>query len=310
MIDSERRQKFSGFYTELRCAYCHEAADFTRIKNSDPIAVICNVCGLHRVYPRISLAGQLEMIARKERYGPDDVLDTAQSRRSTPEKASYYLPALTTISKHLPSVFLGGKVLDVGTWDGGFVGILNNLGAKAIGLEQVSELAEFGQKAGLDIRVGRFDENTMSNNFGRNSFDLICFFESIEYMQDWQEVFLVVRNYLVPGGGLYIKSHSAKSSLYMWEKDYESRKSFHGGVPTRRSYLYMMEREGFDVCESGFWPERFFLAGMVQKHIGTFIARVVSRVLSPMISILVNLFDRGDRVFVCAKLKLQTVSDL
>lgn len=96
----------------------------------------------------------------------------------------------------------------------------------------------------------------------------------------------------------------------MWEKDYESRKSFHGGVPTRRSYLYMMEREGFDVCESGFWPERFFLAGMVQKHIGTFIARVVSRVLSPMISILVNLFDRGDRVFVCAKLKLQTVSDL
>ena len=85
MIRSEMRQKYSGFYTELRCAYCHEAADFTRINNSDPIAVICNVCGLHRVYPRISLAGQLEMNARKQRYGPDDVLRTVQSRRSTPE---------------------------------------------------------------------------------------------------------------------------------------------------------------------------------------------------------------------------------
>ena len=60
-------------------------------------------------------------------------------------------------------------------------------------------------------------------------------------MSDWREVFDLVKIYLRPGGGLYIKSHSANSTCYIRNSDLEFRKHFHGGVPTRKTYMSIFE---------------------------------------------------------------------
>lgn len=292
----QKRDKFQEYYVLKDCAFCHDSVNFTEIAKSKPRAVRCNICRLHRVYPRINRDGQLAMLKQNQLYTDEEI----QASWGKPEDIKNYSPAIKTIKKYLPSVFMGGRVLDVGCANGGFVQALKHAGANPTGLEQVGKLANLGKDHGLDIRDGRFETEVMSSYFNEHSFDLICFMESIEYMPDWRKVFDLINTYLRPSGGLYIKSHSANSTCYIRNRDLEFRKTFHGGVPTRKTYIYILESEGFRIHEAGYWPENVFHT-MGASFAYSLAAKIINKFLSP----LVNFIERGDRVFICASLPLQ-----
>ena len=140
-------------------------------------------------------------------------------------------------------------------------------------------------------------DRLQSSFFNKRSFDLICLMESIEYMPDWREVFDLVKIYLRPGGGLYIKSHRANSAGHILNSDLKFRKSFHVGVPTRKTYMSIFEHEGIGINEVGWWPENYFrtMGLPFEIHLA---AKVISKCLSPLI----NFMDRGGRVVICGSL--------
>lgn len=116
-------------------------------------------------------------------------------------------------------------------------------------------------------------------------------------MPDWREVFDLAKSYLRLDSGFYIKSHRANSAGHILNSDLEFKKSFRGGVPTRKIYTSIFECEGIRNHEVGWWPENYFrtMGLPFEIHLA---AKVISKCLSPLI----NFMDRGGRVVICGSL--------
>ena len=106
------------------------------------------------------------MLEKNRRYTAEEIQVAGRKKL---EDTTNYLPAIKTIKKRVPSVFLGGKVLDGGCATGGFRQALKQAGANRIGLEKVGDLANHGRDQGLDIRDGRFETEVMSSYFNKHS---------------------------------------------------------------------------------------------------------------------------------------------
>ena len=109
---------------------------------------------------------------------------------------------------------LGARVLEVGAAHGDFVAFLQSRGMRASGLEPYRPRVVAGREAGFDMREGRFSREAMAAEFGGERFDLLCLREVIVLLDDFDETFALAREYLAPGGTLYVKMHVAESPYY------------------------------------------------------------------------------------------------
>jgi 2-polyprenyl-3-methyl-5-hydroxy-6-metoxy-1,4-benzoquinol methylase len=110
-------------------------------------------------------------------------------------------------------VVAGRRALDVGTGDGDFLAFLKHLGFDAHGIEPFAPRAHAARSVGLSVIEGRFDEQTMAK-FGDVRFDLICFRESIYYVDDLHQMMALCAKYLRARGMLYIKTLVADSTYF------------------------------------------------------------------------------------------------
>ena len=223
------------------CPYCHDAVNYTQIAEN-PSTVRCNVCGLYRLYPRMNCQGQIAML---KKY--NDELDTANyGEPSTSLKLAQW--EISQLKQVFPSVFPGGRVLDVGSGACYFAAGLKEAGAVVTGIEPCEKLTEFGNRHGLDIRNGRFEPGGIPSDLKESSFDLICFRESIYYMPDLRETFKLLDTYLRAGGGIYMKCSVVTSWYYLRHNNYSSRYGYYAaGMPSKKSLTYILNHEGYRI---------------------------------------------------------------
>ena len=232
---------FEQYMTVTDCPYCHNT-DAEKIADT-PHTVRCKMCGLYRLFPRMTRDGQIAFV--DYHYGALDIREWGNPL----ERAAQSKWEIGKLSEFFPSVFQDrADVLDVGCGEGGFVAALQQAGAFADGLEPQQRLVLVGREHGLSLHKGRFEANEMPEELRGRTFDLICFRESIYYMPDLQEAFGLLRAYLKPGGRIYVKSHVGTSAYYKLNRDFAKRYSICvAAIPTRVALSRILEREGYHV---------------------------------------------------------------
>lgn len=208
-------------------------------------------------------------------------------------------PELALIERTFPSLLRGGRVLDVGAGSGYFTHALMRAGAKAVGLEPVTELVAYGREHGIDLRCGRFEPEGVPDELLGERFDLICFRECVSCFPDLKVSFNILHRLLAPGGRIYIKMHQAKSYYYSVCDDYTCRYGVYTGcMPTLDSLTYILDQEQFKTAYAGYYSHfSNVVSDLGWAQFGqTLAGRVINRLVRPLI----NAVGRGDRVVILA----------
>jgi len=287
-----------GFQEDMTlkdCPYCHDSANFTEIAKN-PRVVRCNICGLYRLYPRMSRQGQTAMLKKYT----DKITDLSYWNAQLDDIDKYTLREVKKIKQIFPRVFQNGRVLDVGCAEGTFALALKQAGANVVGIEPVEKLVELGKEYELDLHVGRFEAGGIPSDLEEHSFDLIIFSGTIMYMPDLRETFDLINPYLRHGGGLYITNPVATSLYFSINKDYSSRVGrYVAGIPTEKALRYMLSQEGYRIHKiCYYWPGYVIPVPMwVSK---SSVHRVIGKGGRLALSLFAHAIGRGDRIIVYA----------
>jgi len=195
-------------YETISCNICN-STEYTvvypslPIENDDPVkrfkssgdepsrdqTVKCAGCGLVYVNPRL----KPEHIVGGYSEGSDErFVSQAKGRELTFDRQ------LKFIEKHHPQK---GKILDIGTAGGSFLGVAKRRGWDVIGIEPNKWLCEWGRKNyGIDIRQGTL----FDHKFPDNSFDCVTLFDVLEHVPDPTKVLQEINRILKPGGLLVV----------------------------------------------------------------------------------------------------------
>lgn len=197
------------------------------------------------------------------------------------------------LKEHFSKVFSSGQILDIGTGEGNFIVALYEAGAtKVVGIEPVEGRAIVGQAKGLDIRTCKFEYFDSDETF-----DLICFRESIYYMS-LEKVFSLLDRVLRPGGSLYIKSHSA-NSIYYWRIRAPGRwGSTVEFKPTLAWLVTQLKQQGYWIREADYFI--FNVLRCLGIPFGnSFIGSIIGHHLSPI----ARKLGKSDRFYIIASKK-------
>ncbi|AGK50510.1 MULTISPECIES: class I SAM-dependent methyltransferase [Burkholderia] len=97
----------------------------------------------------------------------------------------------------------GARILEIGSGTGGNLGMLEAFGAvSALEMDDTAR-AIANRRTGwrFDIRAGRCPDDVP---FGDQRFDLICFFDCLEHIEDDAAALRRVSDYLAPGGAIVV----------------------------------------------------------------------------------------------------------
>lgn len=273
------------------CPYCGDTASRPIVPS--PCVVACIRCGLYRLVPRMDRSGQIAHIEAINAHIELTKWRTpVQGLRGTGWE-------INLLKRWVPSLFTGGRVLDVGTAEGTFVMSLKEAGTRAIGLEPIGRLATFARSYGLDVRTARFDLASIPADLFTEPFDLICFRECWYYLPDLQEVFDLLRALLAPGGYIYIKAAQGQSIYFrLWPTKYLSRYNpTVAGIPTPAAMRYIFREEGFHVRHLRDHPEKtLWTLGLPFSQL----TRVGNLIIDPFLRPLLRHFSMYDRLILLA----------
>lgn len=233
----------SEYLTEFSCPCCGSDAV---IRASSPVAT-CAVCGLPRLHPYMSRAGQ---VAYLQAYYTDG---NYHLNPADPVAVGAWRPQweIDLIRKVEPGL-VGGRALDVGSNNGYFVAGLARNGLNATGLEPYRKSVEIGRRFGLDIREGRFEPGSVPSDLLREPFDLLAFRNVICFMTDLDEAFGLMHRMIRSDGLLYI-SNLLFESPYFLLHSYPGRFSWLASfLPSREWLLRTLETRGFKVERAHF----------------------------------------------------------
>jgi len=168
--------------------------------------VACQECGLLRRARPLELA-ELQVAldhhhAPEVDYVPDEI----------EQEAEIEIEMMAPIA---PELFNGSaSALDIACGFGGFMAALNRRGIRSYGIEASLSRAQKCRARGLDVRDGRFNRETMKQQFAGLTFDLISLRSAIHYMDDPGDVLDLCASELRPGGYLLVQEHMHSSPFY------------------------------------------------------------------------------------------------
>ena len=151
--------------------------------------VYCKECGLKYLNPRLNE----DLIIEAYSSGSDErFVSQVLAREHTFEKYLNYIEKFTSVK---------GRILDVGTAGGSFLGMAKKHGWEVAGCEPNRWLAEWGSRHyGISIYPGTiFDMNLESN-----AFDVVTLWDVLEHTHDPKSVLLECNRVLKPGGWLVV----------------------------------------------------------------------------------------------------------
>ncbi|BCB96300.1 hypothetical protein JZK55_12220 [Dissulfurispira thermophila] len=160
--------------------------------------VRCRKCGLQYLNPRI----RQDLILEGYSEGTDETfISQAAARERTFEKH------LSIIERLVPNK---GRILDVGTAGGSFLGVAKSRGWDATGCEPNRWLAEWGrQRYGIHIHTGTI----FDMNLGDASFDVVTLWDVLEHTPNPKSVLLECHRVLKPDGLLIVNYPDIGSSI-------------------------------------------------------------------------------------------------
>lgn len=151
--------------------------------------VRCRHCGLLYLNPRLNQ----ELIAQGYGSGSDELFISQNEARERT-----FAENLTTIERVVPRK---GRVLDVGTAGGAFLGVAKQHGWEVAGCEPNRWLAAWGSKKyGLDIQAGTLFDMRLPGA----SFDVVTLWDVLEHTTDPKKVLAECNRVLRPGGVLAV----------------------------------------------------------------------------------------------------------
>lgn len=104
----------------------------------------------------------------------------------------------------------GARVLDIGAGHGWFLEAVVRAGARAEGVEPDEQIADSARAKGLRVTTGYFPEAVPP----AARFDVICFHDVLEHIQDVAGALAACRERLGPGGLLVVSAPDAKGALF------------------------------------------------------------------------------------------------
>ena len=163
--------------------------------------VRCQNCGLQYLTPRL----KSDLIITGYSEGTDEAFVSQNTARERT-----FAKSLDLIEKMRPQK---GRLLDIGTAGGAFLGVANRRGWSVSGCEPNRWMAEWGSDHyGIDIRPGTIFEMGLPDE----AFDVVTLWDVLEHTPDPQAVLKECRRVLRPGGLLvvnYPDIHSAVARL-------------------------------------------------------------------------------------------------
>ena len=186
-----------------KCVLCDSSHIFTLFRREEETMVKCRNCALIYQFPQVNKDRYMQDI--QEYYSEvDPSLRVAYSRKRL------YIKFLRQI-EHLKRK--NARLLDVGCGWGYFLSLVKNDGWEAYGLELNPDLVERGvQNYGLNIQCADFEES----NFSKTYFDVITLWNVFEELPNPLKCLLKIKDFLKPGGVLYLRTPNGAFHLFTY----------------------------------------------------------------------------------------------
>jgi len=186
-----------------KCVLCDSSNISALFRKEEGAMVKCRNCALIYQFPQISKDRYLQDI-QKYYSEVDPSLRVAYSRKRLYKR---FLCQIENIKRK------NARLLDVGCGWGYFLSLVKNDGWKAYGLELNPDLVERGvQNYGLDIQCADFEESNLRKSY----FDVITLWNVFEELPDPLRCLLKVKNFLRPGGILYLRTPNGAFHLFTY----------------------------------------------------------------------------------------------
>ena len=132
------------------------------------------------------------------------------------------------------AVQAGSRLLEIGSYVGGFLTLARSDGCDAMGVDVGWQVSEFTREQGLDVRTGPF----ASDGFGPDSFDAVFVLNCIEQLPDPSATLAQIRQVLRRDGVLALRTPCADFVRHAHDRRWRSLARANGvlGVPFARCW--------------------------------------------------------------------------
>lgn len=195
--------------------------------------VRCKQCGVQYLNPRL----RQDLILESYSSGTDEAfISQVEGRERT------FAKCLDLIESYIPQK---GKILDIGTAGGSFLGVASQRGWNVTGCEPSNWLAEWGSRHyNITIHPG----TVFDLNLKEGLFDVVTLWDVLEHTPDPKAVLQECRRILKPGGMLVVNYPDIGSSIArLMGRKWVFLLSVHLYYFTSHTIHDMLKTSGFDI---------------------------------------------------------------
>jgi 2-polyprenyl-3-methyl-5-hydroxy-6-metoxy-1,4-benzoquinol methylase len=195
--------------------------------------VRCRICDFQYLNPRL----RQDLILEGYSSGADETfVSQVEGRERT------FTKCLDLIERYIPQK---GKIFDIGTAGGSFLGVANKRGWNVTGCEPSKWLAEWGSRHyNITIHPG----TVFDLNLKEGSFDVVTLWDVLEHTPDPKAVLQECRRILKPGGILVVNYPDIGSSIArLMGRKWVFLLSVHLYYFTSHTIRDMLKTSGFDI---------------------------------------------------------------